>query len=140
MSSDPSTSTALTRCFSCGLKVPTDPDGKVLQHDRKTGARCMENVPYTDPAAPYIGFGLALVLLAALPFVIGVRSALSSPFGDAGTGWLVFAGLPEITGVISLCIGAYGLVRKADIAFLISHDRYDASRAQLVRDQGGATD
>lgn len=123
-----------TWCFACNQKVEVDAQGKPLKHDKKNGSRCLDSAP-TEPAASMIGWGLGLVLIAALPFVIGLGSMISSPYADGGVGWLVFAGIIQTAGVIMLCIGIHRLARKADAAFLMSHERHETARAESISRQ-----
>lgn len=140
MSPDPAPSTATMWCFTCGRKVPTDSAGRILEHQDLKRRPCLMEAPYTEPAAQLIGWGLGLVLVAIVPFVLGVGNTVMGLSSDGGTGWLLLAGVLQLAGVSSLCTGIYRLARKADIAFLMSHDRYEASRAQLVPGRDTATD
>lgn len=140
MSPDPAPATAKMWCFTCDLKVPTDFEGRLLKHENKKRQPCLQDAPYTEPAAQLIGWGLGLVLLAVVPLVIGLGDALTNQYAEGATGWFLLAGVLEIAGVLSLCTGIYRLARKADIAFLMSHDRYEASRAALVSRRHSAGD
>lgn len=87
-----------------------------------TSARKARQAASLEPlpnSAPYVGWGLALLLLAIIPGAAGLASE----------GALVVAGLMVVAGTIALAIGVAGLTEKADLAFAYRQEKHAAWRS-----------
>lgn len=132
------TATKTKTCPACMQQVPVGSDGKPMTHDTKVGEPCPGGASWASsaPAAGLVGWGLGLVMGAAIPFVVGFNTMLTSTmYSDSdGTGWFVLAALMELAGVLALCIGLYRLVKKADVAFLLAQRHHDNRKTQQASD------
>ncbi|WP_298891402.1 hypothetical protein [uncultured Serinicoccus sp.] len=125
------TGSATRSCDACRSEQNTDVNGDIAIHHSASGEPCPGGMKWTSaaPAAGLIGWGLGLLLAAALPFVLGFRGMVNaSMYSDGdGSAWFVVSALMNIVGIIVLCMGTYRLARKADVAFLITQRRYMAA-------------
>ena len=115
-------------CDACRTERTTDDHGGIAIHHTESGEPCPAGMKWgtAAPAAGLIGWGLGLLLAAALPFVLGFRGMMNASMYSDGSAsvWFVVSAVMNIVGIIVLCIGTYRLARKADVAFLITQRRY----------------